>query len=72
MKWYNVEIPYNTREDMKRADEFKWWLYCNDFQFETSGCFNMIHFEIFASKNDLIILNDALNQIVWFDAITEI
>ena len=26
MKWYNVEIPYNTQETIKRADNFKFAL----------------------------------------------
>ena len=71
MKWYNVEIPAKTKEQMERLENFKWWLYCNHYQYETSGCFEMVHFEIFASENDLIIINNALDEIVWFDAITE-
>lgn len=69
MKWYNVEIPYNTRETIKRADNFKFWLSENGFKFEPSACGDMVHFEIYANENDLQAINNALDTIVWFDAI---
>lgn len=71
MKWYNVEIPYNTREDIKRAENFKNFLHENGFYFEPSACGTMVHFEIKAKETDLKKLNKALDKIVWFDAITE-
>lgn len=70
-KWYNVEIPYNTREAIKRADAFKNWLHENDFTFEPSAAGNMVHFEILMNAADVQKVNAALDKIVWFDAITE-
>ena len=69
MKWYNVEIPYNTREAIKRADNFKFWLSENGFKCEPSACFEGVHFEILASENDLPKINNALDKIVWYDSI---
>ena len=69
-KWYNVEIPYNTQETIKRADNFRTWLYENNFKHEPSACGNMVHFEILAAEKDLEKINNALDKIVWFDAIT--
>ena len=70
LKWYNVEIPYNTKETIKRAEKFKDFLHNNGFYFEPSACGNMVHFEIKAAETDLKKLNAALDKIVWFDAIT--
>ena len=69
MKWYNVEIPYNTRETIKRADNFRTWLYNHNFKHEPSACGELVHFEIYASENDVQAINNALDTIVWFDAI---
>ena len=71
MKWYNVEIPYSTRESINRADAFKNWLHKNDFKFEPSACGNIVHFEILMSAADVQKVNTALDEIVWYDAITE-
>lgn len=72
MKWYNVEIPYNTRESIKRADNFKNWLHENNFRFEPSACGDMVHFEILMNAENVQEVNNALDTLVWFDAITEI
>lgn len=71
MKWYNVEIPYNTVESIRRADSFREWLYDNNFKNEPSSCGNLVHFEILASEKDLPKINNALDRIVWPDAIWE-
>lgn len=70
MKWYNVEIPYNTVESINRADNFGNWLHENNFEFEPSACYNMVHFEILMNPEDVQKVNNALDKIVWFDAIT--
>lgn len=70
-KWYNVELPYNTKEAIKRVDNFKFWLDENGFKCEPSGCYNMVHLEVLATETDLPKINKALDDIVWFDAITE-
>lgn len=72
MKWYNVEIPYNTRNAIARADNFKMWMDENVFKYETSAAGYMVHFEICANENDLPKINKALDEIVWYDAIFNI
>lgn len=72
MKWYNVEIPYNTAENIRRANNFNFWLYESDIKHETSQCGNMVHFEVLLSADNVQKVNNALDEIVWFDAITEI
>ena len=71
MKWYSVEIPYNTADNIKRADAFRNCLYDNDIKHEPSACGNMVHFEILLSPDDVQKVNKALDTIVWYDAITE-
>ena len=72
-KWYNVEIPYYSRETIKRADNFKAWLHDNSIKFEVSGVsadtLQFAHFEVYATVNQLESINNALDSIVWFDAI---
>ena len=72
-KWYNVEIPYYSRETIERANNFKAWLHDNCIKFETSGLssgsLQFVHFEVYASENDLKRINNALDDLVWFDAI---
>ena len=70
--WYNVEIPYNTRETIERANAFGNWLHENNFKFEPSACGDMVHFEIFMSAENVQKVNSALYRIVWFDAINSI
>lgn len=70
-KWYNVEIAYNTVESIKRANNFKNWLHENDFKFEPSAAGSMVHFEVLMNPEDVAKVNQALDEIVWFDAITE-
>ena len=69
MKWYNVEVAYNTRESIKRTENFKIWLMENNYKFEASGVGDMVHFEILAHPDDLRKINNALDKIVWFDSI---
>lgn len=71
MKWYNVELPYNTRNMINRVDAFKWWLTESGFKYETSAVNDYVHFEVLASEKDLPKINKALDGLVWFDAITE-
>ena len=70
-KWYNVEIPYYSAESISRADSFKNWLHDNDFTFEPSAAGNMVHFEVLMNAADVAKVNNALDKIVWYDAITE-
>lgn len=69
-KYYNVEIPANTCEMLKRIENFKTMLIDNCFTVETSGCFDMVHFEIFIpSETALRYVNKLLNTIVWYDTL---
>lgn len=69
MKWYNVEIPYNTREAIKRADNFRNWLYDNGIKHEPSACGDFVHFEMLLNFVEVKKVNEALDSLVWFDAI---
>ena len=72
MKWYNIEFNIETREMLRRVEAFKEWLYDNDVKFETSGIGHSgIHFEILLEPGSVDIVNEALDHIVWYDAITE-
>ena len=69
-KYYNVEIAYNTRSMIDRVNNFKTWLYDNDIKHETSAAGSFVHFEILLSEDEVAKVNDALDDIVWFDSIT--
>ena len=69
-KYYNIEIAYNTRETINRADNFKTWLDNNNIKHETSSAGDFVHFEILLSKDEVAKVNNALDDIVWFDSIT--
>lgn len=72
MKWYNIELNVGTREMLRRVEAFKEWLYDSGVTFETSAvCKTGIHFEVLLEPGSVDIVNEALDQIVWYDAITE-
>ena len=68
-KYYNVEIAYNTREMIDRVDNLRTWLYDNNIKHETSSVGDFVHFEILLSDNEVEKVNNALDDIVWFDSI---
>ena len=68
-KYYSVEIAYNTRAMIDRVNEFRAWLYDNDIKHETSSAGNFVHFEILLSKEEVEKVNNALDDIVWYDSI---
>ena len=68
-KYYNVEIAYNTREMIDRVNDFRTWLYDNNIKHETSAAGAFVHFEILLSKEEVEEVNNALDNIVWFDSI---
>ena len=68
-KYYNVEIAYNTREMIDRVNNFRAWLYDNNIKYETSAAGAFVHFEILLSKEEVAKVNNALDNIVWFDSI---
>ena len=68
-KYYNVEIAYNTREMIDRVNNFRTWLYDNNIKHEISSVDTFVHFEILLSKEEVEEVNNALDNIVWFDSI---
>lgn len=54
-KWYNVELF-----DSKEIDLLKVFLRRMNVKFETSGCGNGSHFEINASENEAVKINNFL------------
>ena len=68
-KYYNVEIAYNTREMIDRVNNFRTWLYDNNIKHEISSAGDFVHFEILLSENEVEKVNNALDDIVWFDGI---
>jgi hypothetical protein len=57
MKWYNVELTQNE------SNLFKAFLMRNKIKFESSGCYNLVHFEVYASKEQANMLNTFLETI---------
>ena len=69
-KYYNIEIAYNTREMIDRVNNFRMWLYNNNIKHEVSAAGTFVHFEILLSDNEVEKVNKALDDIVWYDSIT--
>ena len=68
-KYYNIEIAYNTRAMIDRVNNFRMWLYDNNIKHETSAAGTFVHFEILLSSDEIAKVNNALDNIVWFDGI---
>ena len=68
-KYYNIEIAYNTREMIDRVNNFRTWLYDNNIKHEISAAGDFVHFEILLSEDEVEKVNNALDDIVWFDSI---
>ena len=68
-KYYNIELAYNTRTMIDRVDNFRAWLYDNNIKHETSSVGDFVHFEILLSSDEVVKVNNALDDIVWFDSI---
>ena len=73
MKWYNIEFNVETREMLRRVEAFKEWLYDSGVKFETSAVGESgVHFEIMLEPGSDDVVNEALDQIVWYDVIKEL
>ena len=68
-KYYNIELAYNTKTMIDRVNEFRTWLYDNNIKHETSAAGDFVHFEILLSKEEVAKVNNALDNIVWYDSI---
>ena len=76
-KYYSLDLPCMTKENIRRAENFKNYLVNNNFKnnisfFETDGHYYYLHFEIFInSKNEFDEINKMLNIVVFYDSIIE-
>ena len=76
-KYYNINLPFMTRENIRRAENFKNYLINNNFKnnisfFETGGNYYVLHFEIFInSKKEFDEINKMLNIVVFYDSIIQ-
>ena len=76
-KYYNINLPFMTRENIRRAENFKNYLINNNFKnnisfFETGGNYYFLHFEIFInSKKEFDEINKMLNIVVFYDSIIQ-
>ena len=68
-KYYNIELAYNTRTMIDRVNDFRTWLYDNNIKHETSSAGDFVHFEILLSDNEVEEVNNALDDIVWYNSI---
>ena len=68
-KYYNIELAYNTRTIIDRVNNFRTWLYDNNIKHETSAVGDFVHFEILLSDDEVAKVNNALDNIVWYDSI---
>lgn len=64
-KWRSIEL--NGRDAVK----FKEHLYKTNLKFETSGCFELVHFEVLATSEEADELNSYLDHEIFKDAIVE-
>ena len=71
-KCYHVEIPYNTREYIKRAGLFKAFLENAGIHWEPSQAGDYIHIAIIMDPDMVPAVNAALDRIVWYDAIVNV
>ena len=62
--WFNVELNENNAVEMKR------FLTNMGIKFDTSGCFELVHFEIFLEKDsdEYKAVNNKLERL-WKDSI---
>lgn len=76
-KYYNINLPFMTRENIRRAENFKNYLINNNFKnnisfFETGGNYYFLHFEIFInSEKEFNEINQMLNIVVFYDSIIQ-
>lgn len=69
-KYFSLEINTITREMLRRAERLKGWLIDNGYKVETSGCFDLLHFEIYIENHERFLkANKAIDKIVCFDMI---
>jgi hypothetical protein len=57
MKYYNIELTQTEAADLKKFLRFA------GIDFETSGCYNLVHFEIYASKEQAAVINSFLEGV---------
>ena len=70
-KWYSTNLSASTREGLETCEKFKEFLHDTVDKFETSGCFDLLHFEIEATPHEADLINNWLYLNIYSDAITE-
>lgn len=76
-KYYNVYLPFMTRENIRRAENFKNYLTNNNFKnnisfVESGSNYYFLHFEIFInSEKEFNEIYKMLNIIVFYDSIVQ-
>lgn len=64
-QYYNIELS------QKDAEKLQQHLYDENIHFESSGCFELVHFEITLDFEELHQLNNWLDSNIFNDAIVE-
>lgn len=57
MKYYNIELTPLSSVDLKQ------FLHDNKITFETSGCGDLVHFEIYATQDQKNMINSFLDTL---------
>ena len=57
MKYYNIDLSPLASVDLKQ------FLHDNKIKFETSACYNSVHFEILATQNQKDMINSFLDTL---------
>ena len=57
-KYYSADFPQKT------ADKLKVFLKQNNIYFEPSACYNLIHFEVLASPEEIDKVNNFLDTLL--------
>nr|DAI85245.1 MAG TPA: hypothetical protein [Caudoviricetes sp.] len=71
MKQYTIDLRTDTYEMTRRVVKFIDWLWEYDVEHELHQLGgHVLRFELFLEPGGIDVVNEALDQIVWFDAIT--
>ena len=55
-RWMNVELEKET------AERFGDFLKVNGYKYESSGCFNLVHFEVYVNDEEVKACNEWLQN----------
>lgn len=63
-KWWNIDLSESD------SIKFRQYLLDNNYKFETSGCFELVHFEIFLTADEAAEVDKWLDENIFVDCIT--